>query len=461
MTTQIKPPQGAITAVLVVFCGPLRGLPYIYLPSVSVFAVASQLLLDRFQSPSSSSGLHAPALQLLDLKSGSDCRRDSYTLDDFSSIWGLFDSGSTWRKAFGKASGEVADHHPMPGGNGSVMQATTGQSIEETISKFEQIAKSPVDALLKLNETEHFLTRQQLARVDALIAEGDETRAVAEATSIYKQHLNDVADAAEAARPHLASLWSDLRKETSAAWAEVKDFAEFLAATQEQFKKRSDWQTWGPWGGINYLRDMSRAEPANATTPVRVRMAGYYADESEIVDPEDVKAREAKKKAQEEWNRWTDQNLSKREKQQAEEAKIIAAAKVLGKSQADVDAEIAASRARFAESQRSSAGGSKGKDPVVALAERIKQQITLNTEQLQSEAKLTTSQRLRIQVEQELLNLGPKATAEQWGGREATHHRGGVRRPGERREDRSSRPEPIRLAAAGMTVNKKPRRSGA
>ena len=57
MTTQIKPPQGAITAVLVVFCGPLRGLPYIYLPSVSVFAVASRLLLDRFQSLCSASGL--------------------------------------------------------------------------------------------------------------------------------------------------------------------------------------------------------------------------------------------------------------------------------------------------------------------------------------------------------------------------------------------------------------------
>lgn len=66
MTTQIKPPQGAITAVLVVFCGPLRGLPYIYLPSVSVFAVASLLLLDRFQSPCSANGPNETARRAAD-----------------------------------------------------------------------------------------------------------------------------------------------------------------------------------------------------------------------------------------------------------------------------------------------------------------------------------------------------------------------------------------------------------
>ncbi len=291
------------------------------------------------------------------------------------------------------------------------MEATTGQSIDETISKFEQIGKSPVDALLKLNETEHFLTRQQLARVDALIAEGDETRAAAEATAIYKRHLDDVADAAEAARPHLAGLWSDLREETSAAWAEVKDFAEFLAATQEQFQRRSFWQMAGPLGGINFMRDMRRAQPATAAAPMGVHMAGIYADESEIVSPEEKKAREERKKAEQEWGRWRDQNLSKREKQQAEEKRIQAAGEALGKKQSEIDAQLAASRQRFAESEKKSAG-SKSTDPTVALAQRIKQQIALNTEQLQSEVKLTTRQRLRIQVEQELLSLGSKASTE-------------------------------------------------
>jgi len=149
MTTQIKPHQGAITEVLAVFCGPLRGLPYIYLPSVSVSAVASRLLLDRFQSPSSSSGLHAPALQLLDLKSGSDCRRDSCAVDGCAGEIGqkfgrslakdfreLHPEDIRSQKSEDGQSGhcpgnsgvqilqhrlhEVADHHPIPGGNESL-----------------------------------------------------------------------------------------------------------------------------------------------------------------------------------------------------------------------------------------------------------------------------------------------------------------------------------------------------
>jgi len=79
MTTQIKPPQGAITAVLVVFCGPLRGLPYIYLPSVSVFAVASLLLLDRFQSPCSANGPNETARRVADACSTRDGEASSNT----------------------------------------------------------------------------------------------------------------------------------------------------------------------------------------------------------------------------------------------------------------------------------------------------------------------------------------------------------------------------------------------
>ncbi len=289
------------------------------------------------------------------------------------------------------------------------MQAATGQSIEDTISKFEQIAKSPVDALLKLNETEHFLTRAQLARVDALIAEGNETKAAAVATEIYKQHLDDVATAAEAARPHLSGLWRELREETSAAWQEVKDFAEFLAATAQKSQQRSFIGRLGPTGAVNFFRDMYGAQPANAAPSPKVIWAGIDAEGSEPVGPNEAKAREERKKAQEEWDRWVGQNLSKREKQQAEEKRIQEAGKKLGLDQAKIDEQIAASRKRFAEAESK---GRKSTDPTVALAQRIKQQIALNTEQLQAEAKLTTSQRLRIQVEQELLDLGAKAAPE-------------------------------------------------
>lgn len=52
------------------------------------------------------------------------------------------------------------------------MEAATGQAVKDTIAKFAEIGKDPVQALLKLNETEHFLTNAQLDRVQALTREG-------------------------------------------------------------------------------------------------------------------------------------------------------------------------------------------------------------------------------------------------------------------------------------------------
>ena len=52
------------------------------------------------------------------------------------------------------------------------MEADAGQSIDTTIAKFKEIAKDPVEGLLKLNEAEHFLKRAQLDRVTALQDEG-------------------------------------------------------------------------------------------------------------------------------------------------------------------------------------------------------------------------------------------------------------------------------------------------
>ena len=101
------------------------------------------------------------------------------------------------------------------------------------------------------------------------------------------------------------------------------------------------------------------------------------------------------------------QNLSRRQKQLAEEAQIVALGKKLGKDQADIDREVAASRKQFAEAEARSGGGSKT-NPATSIVARIQQQVALNKEQSGSEEKLTVSQRLRVQVLEELDRLGSK-----------------------------------------------------
>lgn len=142
------------------------------------------------------------------------------------------------------------------------MESATGQSIDSTIKKFEDLAKSPVDALLKLNETEHFLTDAQLERVRALMAEGKEQEAAAEAARIYADRLDDVGKAAEAARPHLSKLWSDAWKEIDAVVERTKNFAEFLAAAADKYKEMPWYKRMTPVGALSSLYGAEPATPA-------------------------------------------------------------------------------------------------------------------------------------------------------------------------------------------------------
>lgn len=314
------------------------------------------------------------------------------------------------------------------------MQSSMGDGVDKTVAKFEEIAKSPVAALLKLNETEHFLTDTQLRRVAALEDEGRAQDAAAEGVRIYGEHLDDVATKADATLSSLSRWWRDVKDDTTHAWGEAGIYMQLLDKVIEKQKQSNSigfgdqvrkvgrmsgnlaslvpdgWISSGATLanalGKKWLAEQAGSQFADVTARV---MGGDGPVESADAKAAIDKARDERKKAQEEWDRWVGQNLSKREKQQAEEKRIQEAGKKLGLDQAKIDEQIAASRKRFAEAESK---GRKSTDPTVALAQRIKQQIALNTEQLQAEAKLTTSQRLRVQVEQELLELGAKAAPE-------------------------------------------------
>lgn len=101
------------------------------------------------------------------------------------------------------------------------MSEATVQSVDETVKKFAEIAKAPVDALLRFNEVEHFLTQTQLDRVRALQDEGREQEAVAEAIRIYSDNLDDVAAKANDALPAMTKGWRAIKDEITGAWGEL------------------------------------------------------------------------------------------------------------------------------------------------------------------------------------------------------------------------------------------------
>ncbi|HEY1036270.1 MAG TPA: phage tail length tape measure family protein, partial [Pseudoxanthomonas sp.] len=290
------------------------------------------------------------------------------------------------------------------------MEAAVGQSIDTTVEKFEAIAKSPVEALLKLNETEHFLTEAQLERVRALVEEGREQDAVAEGARIYADRLDDIADAAEAARPHLARMWQDAKEGAASAWEETKNFAEFLAAAGAKFNELPWYKKFGPTAGISAIRALYQAEPAQP---------GQVASVAGAVDSEAERKRDKdRKQAEQEWARLQQSNLSKEQKLEAEIVEIRKTGVALGKNDAEIEAQIAQARARYKESLPKGRKGDKTeaqKDQEAAAREleNLEKQVALIGTLADGEKRVSEEARVRYEVENGAYKLASAATQQQ------------------------------------------------
>lgn len=299
------------------------------------------------------------------------------------------------------------------------MQSATGQSVETTVDKFKDLAKAPVDTLLKLNESEHFLTQAQLARVQALIDEGREQDAASVAINEYSGHLDRVADRAERAMPAMARWWRDIKDETTSAWGEVQTYSDLLARViAQQGRLRSGW-TGSPTQALatgsgtllgplaNMLPD-GTASVLNAMTKQWLRGAGgadFSGVTSRVLGQDPVDSEEA-----EEDLAFRKQTVALQERQLDLEGRIKKmredAAKA-GRSATDIDAREAAMRAEDAADRAKKASDEAARKRKAQLAEEKKEAEALArgyasvTEQLERQIALTgdSSQLARVQYE--------------------------------------------------------------
>jgi phage-related minor tail protein len=67
----------------------------------------------------------------------------------------------------------------------------TGEATGKTIKQFQELAEKPVEAILKLNDTQHFLTLSTYEQIKALEDEGRAQDAASLAMQVYSKALND------------------------------------------------------------------------------------------------------------------------------------------------------------------------------------------------------------------------------------------------------------------------------
>lgn len=292
------------------------------------------------------------------------------------------------------------------------MSDSVGVEVDRTVAKFEKIADKPVEALLSLNEKEHFLTDTQYERVRALQEEGREQDAVAEAVRIYAQHLDEVARKVESDMPATSKMWRAIKEEIGTANGEISTFLGLMI-------KVANIRIDGILGSSNGLGTLvhnllpsTRLRQINAWYRGQMKDAGIpdfsnvKAGGRSVVDS---KAIADERKAEEEWGRLVVSNLSKREKLEREIADIRKAGAKAGKDEAEIQAQIAQARARFAESEKKSSGSKV--NPAESLIRRLQQQNALNEEQIKTGDKLTASERLIVQVREELERITAKVSA--------------------------------------------------
>lgn len=98
------------------------------------------------------------------------------------------------------------------------MGRATGQSTEEMVKQFAELGKSPVDAVLKLNDQYRFLTAEVYKQIKALEEQGRTAEAGALAQSTYADAMKERAAAVEANLGNLEKAWRGVKDGAMAAW---------------------------------------------------------------------------------------------------------------------------------------------------------------------------------------------------------------------------------------------------
>lgn len=270
----------------------------------------------------------------------------------------------------GKFAGEQFD---LVAASAARMKDAVGTSVDDTVDKFEELAKDPVKALLKLNESERFLTRAQYDRINALVEEGREQDAAAEAIRIYSERLDEVATQANAAMPAMSRWWRDVKDDITGAWGELQTYMGLL---DRIIDRQGELRKSGGRGlsysgtlataattalpGLDLLPDWA-SNPTlinalakqwlgqKAGKPFAVQWEGAYAPGADVVDSGEL---DRKKELEEEWEKLKDRNQSKELRRQAEINEAKELGKKLGLEQIEIDKQIAAINEKYAEKKK-------------------------------------------------------------------------------------------------------------
>jgi len=235
------------------------------------------------------------------------------------------------------------------------LEKAGGPAADKTAEAFRSLAKEPLQAALKLNESTNFLTRSTYEQIRALELQGRATEAAKVAQEAYAAAIEQRTPQLVGTVGYLETAWKAVANATKQAWDAVIGIGR-----QDTLQQQLDAV------GRQIAAARQRIEDATSAGPVAGRIAGAAAarqlkalqDQQGLLQEqvrleqrgaEAAAARLATVKASAQWDSESDKFLSKQAQQAREIARTEQLGLAAGKSRAEIEALIAKIRDKYTE----------------------------------------------------------------------------------------------------------------
>ncbi|AXH61188.1 MULTISPECIES: phage tail tape measure protein [Providencia] len=121
----------------------------------------------------------------------------------------------------------------MVAGVAAKMEKATGQSIDETIKQFQRLKDQPVQAVMELDKSLHFLTATQLEQITTLEEQGRTSDAAKIAMESYANSMRDRTSQIVENLGFLESAWAGVKDMVVGAWDAMLDLGRAKTLDQQ------------------------------------------------------------------------------------------------------------------------------------------------------------------------------------------------------------------------------------
>lgn len=293
----------------------------------------------------------------------------------------------------------------------------TGEAVDTVAKKFEDIAKDPTAALLRLNEAEHFLTQTQYDRIKALQDEGRQQEAATEAANIYANVVNGRATEIEANLNLVSTAWKNIKIATAEAWDEFTNFANKAQGPLQNIADALDRmgglrQAAGSIGIglINPIAGLATGFGGNAFRGVTSSVSSTAGTANVgAIDSESVRRLE---QAGQQWKQIVSQSNRQKQIEEGIE-KIRKAGLAAGINELEIERAVTEYKTKQAEvdAKKNAPKANSDQNAAQTLLDTVRRQIEANNQLTETGQAVSASERLSIQIKQRLSDTTNTMTA--------------------------------------------------